>query len=462
MYQATFGTACNPPRKGAESREVKRGHPGLLSKTIEASPLQSGKRTGAGAPTPEEIRAELQNLLLSPSFHGSRRCQQFLEFVCLEFLGGRQDNLKERYLAVEVFGRPPESDLSEDTIVRVGAREVRKRLAQHYVSDTGVNSAVRISLPSGSYVPEFRYQNQAVEVPPVPSLPVEEIAIVAAPAPRWLSRRALALVGAGAALVAIAAAAWYLSGRNVNIAAYDKFWAPVLRTHDPLLIAVAHPLVYMPSRRAAQLNAELHPPAILGQSPLQLPPKMLDGSDFVAVPNQFVGFGDMEVSTEIAAMLAQRGKPVRVRLASAVEFADLRNVQTLLVGAITNRWTVQLQSAWRFQFASSPNHTIVIADTQSARSWSIPSKEDGSTPEDYMLLCRIRDSETNGFILAAAGLKQFGTEAAAHLLADPEQLGAILRQLPTGWEGKNLQLVFHARVIGNTPARPDLVDSHSW
>ena len=79
-----------------------------------------------------------------------------------------------------------------------------------------------------------------------------------------------------------------------------------------------------------------------------------------------------------------------------------------------------------------------------------------------MLLCRIRDSETSGLILAAAGLKQFGTEAAAHLLTDPEQLGSVLRQLPVGWESKNLQLVFHARVIGNTPARPDLVAWHTW
>src|SRR5450631_2963177 len=103
-----------------------------MSKTIEANPSIAGIRD-AIAPGPEGIRAELQSLLLSPSFHGSKRCQQFLQFVCDEYLEGRQENLKERYLAVEVFGRAPESDLSEDTIVRVGAREVRKRLAQHYV-----------------------------------------------------------------------------------------------------------------------------------------------------------------------------------------------------------------------------------------------------------------------------------------------------------------------------------------
>jgi len=74
----------------------------------------------------------------------------------------------------------------------------------------------------------------------------------------------------------------------------------------------------------------------------------------------------------------------------------------------------------------------------------------------------IAASAIGGLILAAAGLKQFGTEAAGRLLADPEQLGAILRKLSRGWESRNLQVVLHARVIGNTPALPDVVASYVW
>ena len=64
--------------------------------------------------------------------------------------------------------------------------------------------------------------------------------------------------------------------------------------------------------------------------------------------------------------------------------------------------------------------------------------------------------------MVAAGLKQFGTEAAGRLLTDPEQLGVILRKLPVGWESRNLQFVLHASVIGNTPAQPEVVASHLW
>jgi hypothetical protein len=82
--------------------------------------------------------------------------------------------------------------------------------------------------------------------------------------------------------------------------------------------------------------------------------------------------------------------------------------------------------------------------------WSVVAKDDGSAPDDYILICRVHNTYTGGLIIVAAGQKQFGIEAGGRLLADPEQLGVILRKLPAGWENRNLQLVLHARVIGNT------------
>src|ERR1035438_1284576 len=125
------------------------------------------------SPPADEIRRHLQQILASPVFHGSKRCQQFLEYVCAKSLAGEAGSLKERTVAVEVFGRPPHIDLGEDTIVRVGAREVRKRLAQYYTTPEGAASEIRIDLPSGSYPPDFRHVRaiQQGEGPaPVPPL----------------------------------------------------------------------------------------------------------------------------------------------------------------------------------------------------------------------------------------------------------------------------------------------------
>jgi hypothetical protein len=420
------------------------------------------------SPPPDEVRRQLQQILASPVFHGSKRCQQFLEYVCVKSLAGEAGALKERTVAVEVFGRPPHIDLGEDTIVRVGAREVRKRLAQYYITPAGAVSEVRIDLPSGSYAPEFRYVAvlREGEASPLAPPPVKD------PPPR--SQRKPIVLGALGAVAALAVlAVTRLVAPSPNTEAFQRFWEPVFRSREPLLIAMAHPIVYHPSGRALTLSeANLPPQEVPMQRPIQVAPRELNGSDLVPVLNQYVGFGDMIAANEVTSMLTRKSHAVRVRLASNIEFADLRNVQTVLIGAVTNRWTMEMQQAWRFRFSWTPGTRTVIVDTQqtpaqkagaeAGRQWSIIAQDDGSAPEDYILVCRIHSPSTGGWLMVGAGLKQFGTEAAGRLLADPEQLGAILRRLPTGWESKNLQLVLHARVIRNTPALPDVVASYVW
>ncbi len=153
------------------------------------------------SPHPDEIRRQLQQILASPVFHGSKRCQQFLEYVCVKSLAGEAGALKERTVAVEVFGRSPHIDLGEDTIVRVGAREVRKRLAQYYVTPEGAGSEIRIDLPSGSYAPDFRYITVLPEREALPQLPAAASPPLAQEAPR--SQRKKTVWGAVAAAAAL-------------------------------------------------------------------------------------------------------------------------------------------------------------------------------------------------------------------------------------------------------------------
>ena len=412
---------------------------------------------GHDAPKPDEIRHQLLTILASPAFHGSKRCQQFLEYVCEKSLSGEASSLKERTVAVEVFGRRPQADLGEDTIVRVGAREVRKRLAQFYVTPEGAASTVLVDLPPGSYAPDFRYPSAKKEEERL--LPPPAVLI---PAPK----RKIGFAAGGLLLLAALAVVAMLKWQSASPAeaAFRRFWDPVFHAPEPLLLAVGHPIVYHPSTRARTLSEQRLPPL---QAPvqrvLQLRPDEIDGSDMVPVFNQYVGVGDMVAATEVAGMLARRSKGIRVRLASSLEFADLRQAQTLLIGAITNRWTMEFEQAWRFQFRRIPEHGLAIVDTvDTTRRWDVASTDNGTAPEDYILVCRIRNSSAGGLQIVAAGVKQFGTEAAGRFLTDQNQLGAILTKLPAEWESKNLQIVLHARVIGNTPTQPELVAWHVW
>jgi tetratricopeptide (TPR) repeat protein len=100
------------------------------------------------------IRVELERILRSRAFVHSHRIRRFLQFVVEEYLGGRQRRLKEYAIGLEVFGRPDSFDPRVDSIVRVEARRLRAKLDEYYAGDGG-ESALRIRMRKGSYVPLF-------------------------------------------------------------------------------------------------------------------------------------------------------------------------------------------------------------------------------------------------------------------------------------------------------------------
>jgi TolB-like protein/Flp pilus assembly protein TadD len=111
-------------------------------------------------PSPEQatlIRRHLKQVLASHAFAGSKRTQNFLELIVNHALEGEFDQLRERMIGAEMFGRPVGYDTGSDSVVRVKATDLRKKLAQYYAEDKE-QPDVRIDLPSGSYVPRFHFE----------------------------------------------------------------------------------------------------------------------------------------------------------------------------------------------------------------------------------------------------------------------------------------------------------------
>jgi TolB-like protein/Flp pilus assembly protein TadD len=110
--------------------------------------------------SPEQIglvRLHLKEMLASHAFAGTKRTQDFLQLIVEHALEGEFDNLRERMIGAEMFGRPIAYDTGSDSVVRVRASEVRKKLAQYYL-EIDRKSTVRIELPIGSYVPRFVFE----------------------------------------------------------------------------------------------------------------------------------------------------------------------------------------------------------------------------------------------------------------------------------------------------------------
>src|SRR5580658_6448887 len=104
----------------------------------------------------DAVLLELQEILASPHFSNSKRYPALLRYIVEKTLAGESDLLKERTLGVEVFDRPASYDTNADTVVRYTAGEVRKRLSLYY-HELDRKPTIQISLPAGSYIPEFVY-----------------------------------------------------------------------------------------------------------------------------------------------------------------------------------------------------------------------------------------------------------------------------------------------------------------
>ena len=113
-------------------------------------------------PRPEDVRAQVDEILSSPDFAQSDRLQKFLRFVVEETLAGRASTLKEYTIALEVFERDESFDPQTSSIVRVEASRLRSKL-EKYNATAGRNDPIRIGLPPGSYVPAFQTAARTVE-----------------------------------------------------------------------------------------------------------------------------------------------------------------------------------------------------------------------------------------------------------------------------------------------------------
>jgi len=102
------------------------------------------------------VQQQLEKLLGTSLFNSSKRYPSFLKYVVTRTLAGQTDQLKERLLGVEVFGRATDYDTNIDPIVRVTAAEIRKRIEQYY-QDPKHSQEIRLFLPSGTYVPLFSW-----------------------------------------------------------------------------------------------------------------------------------------------------------------------------------------------------------------------------------------------------------------------------------------------------------------
>lgn len=423
----------------------------LESRPDAMSTVEAQERLGTEI-TPDAVREQLELVVRDSAFRSSKRSVEFLRFAVAKTLEGAADEIKERTIGIEVFGRDPAYDTNIDHVVRTAAIELRKRLSIYYGQEWH-RSELRISMVPGSYIPRFTMPERGDAPPPEKeTLPfgtvepatgsVAEQAHVT-PAVRrshgWLKAAMLAVV-----LALVSGAVYFGSHRPT---AQDLFWKPLLDMPGPVLIAAGDVPDGPPS-----------PGDPAGSSGDLMP--VLHRTSATNIP-----FSDAMTMARVLGTLQAHGKTVILRQDAVSSFSELRESPVVLIGAFNNEWTLRLTNRLRYSLALDPERRVIyIKDARNPanRAWSWatdqPKDHQGAAGrprlEDFALISRIWNSDTGNPVVVIGGLYRYGTESAGEFLNDPRLMQAIGKEVALQNPRSNIQIVLGTTVTDGTAGPP--------
>ena len=385
-----------------------------------------------------------QRVVAGPHFARSPLLSKFLLFVVSETLEGRGSEITEHQIGVQVFDRPSDYRTVEDNIVRNYARQLRKRLAEHFARE-GSAEPLRIEIPVGGYVPiflpapaEVKFEDAAESAMP---------SGVAAPLPELLSRTESKSVSwfrkIGKLRTAMLIAAYSMVLICVTWFVALRFAAPKL-PEEPAhklwanLFAGPGTSYIVPSDGGFNLVEDLS-----GQ-PIPLAQYIAGGYNKVPLSGvdehsaedlrtqQLTPFIDLQIAASLARVAEDGRQRVDIRFPRVFRLDDLKRTNVVIIGSLgSNPWAAMAETNANFRIAYPPGmkgSEIVNKSPQPGEATTYISHWNEPSHETFGLIEFLPNLSGNGHLLVLEGLDAAGTQAAGEMLLQPSAIDQILTQ----------------------------------
>jgi hypothetical protein len=373
----------------------------------------------------EERKSEVQRVLQSPQFRRTPKLQRFLSVVCDYYFQNRAQEINEFLIATEGFGKGPDFDPSQDSLVRVQAREVRRRLREYYQSE-GKGSTIVLDIPLGHYVPDFT--------------PVESLQ----PNRPFRTFKAAGIMLGATALVCVVilffadrerrqllrASTVAAHASSVPTAMLSHLWNRFLESDVPTLLVLSNPDVG---------ECKPGPPATDGSATGMV---ALDGSP---CPDEYTGMGEAVALHLITNLFKSAKQTLIVKQSRMVNADDEKRFNMILLGGKSvNVWTRRLGN----DLSLEPEPDLA------PRFATVFDPKTHQLIRDRAIIALRKHATTGHWLLFLYGQHSQGTQAAAEASSDERFLSQLKWPAPTAAFPDSFRILVGVTVNDGIPQEP--------
>jgi hypothetical protein len=347
-------------------------------------------------------------------FRRTPKLQRFLAVVCDYYFQNRASEINEFLIATQAFGKGEGFDPSQDSLVRVQAREVRRRLREYY-QEEGKGSRLILDIPLGHYIPDFTN----VEVPKAPrtfrpfkaaGIMLGATALVCIAILFMADRERRQLLGASA-----------LASSRANQSQnplLSHMWNRFLESDVPTLLVLSNPDVGE-CKPLQPLDGESQPRLVAA-----------DGSP---CPDEFTGMGEAVALHLITNLFKSAKQPLSVKQSRIVTADDVKRYNLILLGGKgVNAWTRRL----------GDDLTLDQREADVAKSYAtVFDKKTSELVRDRAIIAVRKHATTGHWLMFLYGKHSQGTQAAAEASSDER----FLAQLK--WPSQNAPFPDNFRIL---------------
>ena len=425
----------------------------------------------------------------SALFHKSLRMREFLLYVCHRTIENRSDEVREQMVGHRVFGRRPDYNPSEDNIVRVEARQLRKRLDSYFLTE-GASETMVITIPKGSYVPRFDVRvateptladspasDLGLGMPaPVEEGPAPATAAQAAPLKRKRPGLIIAIAAcAGAALFSggmLAGHAWQTSqvARPPRAEARSALWSSLFNDESQTFIVCADSSWVL---RQDILDRKLNLSDYISTN-WNAPPSEAPGTKMSSVLRflqlkQYTSVADVRLVERLAVMNAAHWKRTSVRSSRFVQMQEFKNSNMVLIGSSRSTpWVEMFEPQLNFDVEYDYSlHIPVVRNKHPKPGESATYRngvEGGKPSHVFSTISYLPNLNHNGHILLIQGSSSEGSEAAGEWVTSSAPFAQLLQRagLSAGSSLDNVEILLRSRTMGGTPGSTEVVAYRSY